>query len=146
MSNLNEDILAAWLKLRVTISNERIVSDMPYNESLICNILLRNHIRSPEQFLTATDLCRETRMLKSQMNRTLNSLEEKHLIVRERSPKDRREIYIKFNPQGSDLFSEQHRKNLELVDVLIEKIGMEKAREILEMFTLLAGAAEEIIK
>ncbi|XCP86438.1 MarR family transcriptional regulator [Roseburia hominis] len=145
MKKLNEDLLSAWLKLRLTISNERIVSDMPYNESLICNILLRNYIRSPKQYLTATDLCKETRMLKSQMNRTLKSLEEKGMIVRERSTEDRRRIYIKFSPDSPDIFTEQHRKNLELVDAIVKKVGVEKSREILENFKLIAEAAEEII-
>lgn len=146
MNNLTEDLMAAWLKLRATVDDEQIVSDMSYNESLICNILLRHYVKSPEQFLTATDLCRETRMLKSQMNRTLKSLEQKQIIVRERSSKDRRHIYIKFNIEQSEVFAEQHRKNRERVDAVVKKIGEEKARELLEMFVLITEAVEEILK
>ena len=39
MSELNEQILDAWIHLTTAINNERIVSEMPLNEALICRIL-----------------------------------------------------------------------------------------------------------
>ncbi len=71
---LDERLLCAWLRLTTVISNERVVTAMPYNEALICNILDQEADGVP---LTATDLCEKTKMLKSQMNRTLNSMEKK---------------------------------------------------------------------
>ncbi len=37
---MNEKLLEAWLRLSTILSNDRIVSEMPYNEALICNISL----------------------------------------------------------------------------------------------------------
>ena len=85
MQNINEKVLNAWLKLSTAICNERIVSELPYNESLVCGILHENAVDHPEKKITATDLCEKTNMQKSLMNRTLNSLEEKGLIFRKRS-------------------------------------------------------------
>ena len=38
----NEQILDAWIHLTTAINNERIVSEMPLNEALICRILYKN--------------------------------------------------------------------------------------------------------
>ena len=73
MQNINEKILGAWLKLSTAICNERIVSELPYNESLVCGILHENAVERPEEKITATDLCEKTNIQKSQMNRILNT-------------------------------------------------------------------------
>ena len=82
---MNEELLEAWLRLSTILCNDRIVSEMPYNEALICNILYRQEMQKEDKKLTATDLCKQTKMLKSQMNRTLQCMEEKKIITRQRS-------------------------------------------------------------
>ncbi len=144
--DFNEKLLQSWLRLSTAISNERIVSDLPYNESLICHILYRQHLEHPGCGVTATDLCRETRILKSQMNRTLGNMESKGLIVRERSEKDKRQVFVRFNPEQIKIYEEQHQKILNIIDELIIKIGKEKAGEAMELFNLVADTAEEVIK
>ena len=76
----SEDVLNAWLRLTTTVNNVRLAGELPYYELLICGILYRNQKSGAPGSLTATELCGETRMLKSQMNRTLNSMEKKGLI------------------------------------------------------------------
>lgn len=145
MGDINERLLDAWLSLSTSINNERLVSDMTYNESLICNLLYRNQINHPEKDLTATDLCNKTKMLKSQMNRTLNSLEEKKIVVRERSKIDKRKVFIKFNMEQANAYKNQHLKILKLVDTVIEKFGKEKAVEIVNIFNEISEIAEEVM-
>ena len=89
----NEQVLEAWLQMTTVINNERITSDLPYNESMICRYLYQNQ----NQDVTATDLCNYMRMQKSQMNRTLTSMEKKNLITRVRSEQDNRKIYVTLN-------------------------------------------------
>ena len=143
--NINEQLLDAWLRLSTMISNDRLVSAMPFNESLICNILYRNQIHNPEHCLTATDLCNETKMLKSQMNRTLTSMEKKDLIIRERCASDKRRWLIHLNMEHIELYEKQHRQILSLIDALIAKFGESKAPEIIKLFHIVANTAEEII-
>lgn len=146
MNDLNEELLDAWLRLSTTIINDRVVSEMPYNEALICNILCKNMLENPGRKLTATDLCSETRMLKSQMNRTLNSMEEKKVILRERSALDKRQVYITLNLEQDELYQKQHEKVLALVDAIIDRIGTKKAVEIVRLFSSISDIAEEVIK
>lgn len=145
MEQISEKVLRAWLRLSTTINNERIVSDMPFNEALVCNILYRNKKQIPEGNVTATNLCSETKMLKSQMNRTLNSLEKKGIIVRERSVVDKRQVFVKMNIERADTYINQHKKILELVDSFIKKFGEEKAIEIMNTFNLISDMVEEVI-
>ena len=145
MQNINEKVLSAWLKLSTAICNERIVSELPYNESLVCGILHENAVDHPEEKITATDLCEKTNMQKSLMNRTLNSLEEKGLIFRKRSEKDKRQVFVSMNMENAEVYERQHKNILRVVDEIVEKVGKEKADEIISLFTLISNKAKEVI-
>ena len=146
MNQLNEVLLGAWLRLSTSINNSRVVSDIPYNESLICNILYRNHIDHPERNLTATELCNETKMLKSQMNRTLNQMEAKNLITKERSESDKRKVYIRLNTEQTEIYLTQHAKILSLLDAIIEKLGEYETQEVIHMLNHISDVADDLIK
>lgn len=141
-----EAILQAWLRLSCVISNERLVTDLPYNESLVYHILYGHEKTDKEVYLTATDLCRETKMAKSLMNRTLNQMEEKELIVRERSKEDKRQVFVKLNLKNVEIYEAQHEKMLQIVRKIAEQIGEEKAGQALEIFVEVAKAAEEVLE
>ena len=145
MHNINEKVLNAWLKLSTAICNERMVSELPYNESLICGILHKNATEHPENKITATELCEETKIQKSQMNRILNTLEEKGLIFRKRSEKDKRQVFVSMNMENADLYESQHKRVLGVVDAMLEKVGKEKAEEIVQLFTLISNKAKEVV-
>lgn len=146
MTMLNEQLLDAWLSLSTTIINDRVVSEMPYNESLICNLLYRNQLHSPEKRLTATDLCNETKMLKSQMNRTLNSMEQKGIISRERSDQDKRQVFVTFHYDRAAAYQKQHEKILQMADAIIAKLGVEKTLEIIGLFETISDTANDILR
>ena len=83
MDPLNEELLTAWLRLTSVIDNERLVAGLSFNEAVVCNLLGR--AKKAEGYLTARDLCAQTRILKSQMNAILGSLERSGLISRRQS-------------------------------------------------------------
>lgn len=145
MEPLNEELLGGWMRLSLAIMNERMVSDLPYNETLLCHILYRQQQDDPDTLLTATDLCARTRMLKSQMNQTLSSMEQRGLISRERSSRDKRQILIRLNAQPSSAYMQQHRKILAITDELIDRFGEEKTREIIAMFETIIDTVQEVL-
>lgn len=145
MKALNERLLEVWLELSMAINNERVVSDVPFNESLICNILYRAQMQNPDNRLTATDLCNATKMLKSQMNRTLNSMEEKGFISRLRSDTDKRLIYVTLNLEKALPYQEQHSKILELIDRIIEQMGEDKVLQTIDLLTQISNIAREVL-
>lgn len=145
MKAINEQLLDVWLQLSTAINNERVVSDVPFNESLICNILYRTKMQDPDRRLTATDLCNVTRMLKSQMNRTLNSMEAKGFIARERSETDKRQVYVTLNLEQAIPYKDQHSKILELIDVIIDRMGEDKVLQTIELLTQISNIAREVL-
>lgn len=150
MKTFNEELLSAWLRLSNTICNERLVTQLPYNEALVCNILYNQRMEHPDIYLTATDLCEKTRLIKSLMNRTLNRLEEKGLIIKKRSKEDKRSVFIMFNEENISQYEKGHQEVLQVVDSVIEKIderiGKEKTKEILDILNTISDAALEAIK
>lgn len=145
MEKMNEKLLSTWLRLSTSVVNNRLVSDLSYNESLVCNILY--HAQKEDQAcpLTATDLCNETHMLKSQMNRTLNHLEAKNIITRVRSSSDKRQVFIRFNPDTADIYFRQHQKILSLMDNILAHLGPEKSEETLQVLTTICEVADNMI-
>ena len=108
---------------------------------MICRYLYQNQ----DLDVTATDLCNYMRMQKSQMNRTLTSMEKKQLITRIRSEKDTRKIYITLNDSMIRIYKKQHEKILKIVDELFDKIGYERQPEVIELFDLITQTAKEML-
>ena len=139
----NEALLKTWLRLSTSIINNRIVSEMSYNESLICNILYPS--TKAGIAMTATELCRFTKMLKSQMNRTLNLLEEKKLILRERSASDKRQVMILFNMEHAQAYEKQHQDILKIVDHVISQLSPQETKLAISLFAKIADIADGIL-
>lgn len=146
MAQLNEELLHAWLRVSTSIVNSRIVSELSYNETLVCNALYRNTMEQGDRPLTATDLCGITNMLKSQMNRTLNLLEVKGLITRQRSTEDKRQVFVMFNKDRADAYEAQHARILKLLDGIIGELGVEKSEETVKNLLHIADIADGILK
>ena len=123
---LNEELLSVWLQLTNVIDNHRLADGMPFNEALVCGLLAGG-------CRTAGDLCAETRILKSQMNAILRSLEAKGIIQRQRSQQDRRCYELRLLPEGYTRYAGGHRQALALVDRLIDAMGEEKIRTLLPL-------------
>lgn len=145
MENINENLLSAWLRLSTSVVNSRVVSDLSYNESLVCNILYTASKENPDQLMTATDLCNATKMLKSQMNRTLNHLETKKMITRIRSSNDKRQVFVRFNPDSADIYWRQHQKILALIDTITAHMGAARSQEALQLFTMICDTADHAL-
>ena len=143
-TQLSENLLSSWLKLSTTIQNSRIVSALSYNESLICSVLAKHMASGKKKPLTATDLCRETKMLKSQMNRTLNQLEEKLMIRRERSTKDKRQVHILLNTEHAKIFQQQHQDILNSVKRIVDELGTKEAAQAAVLFDKISNLADGV--
>ena len=64
MEALSEELLTAWLRLTGAINNQRLVDGLSFNEAVVCGLLEREGRRGG--FLTASELCAKTGILKSQ--------------------------------------------------------------------------------
>lgn len=142
---LSEELLDGWLRLSMSIWNERLVSAMTYNESMVCNLLYKQ-CWEKEGLLTPTDLCSRLQIRKSQMNVILNSLEKRKLIVRIRSEEDRRNVYISLTDEGRKVYEEAHREILNMPRELISRLGEDKIRVFAATMKEVAACFDEMME
>ena len=142
MQEVKERLLTSWLMMITAVDSERIPTQLPYNEAVVCNVLYTN----PDKEITATDLCNMTKIMKSQMNRILTNLEDKKLIERVRSCEDKRNVIVRLIEQEDSVYIRQHEKTLKYVEYLINKVGIEKAEDIIQLFTSIANYANDQVK
>ena len=143
---LNEELLSAWLELTSVVDNQRLGSDrreeLPFNEAVVCSLLAGAQRGGGS--LTASELCARTRVLKSQMNAILSSLEHKGIISRQRSLSDRRRVELRLMPAGFERYEAAHRRVLDMVDRLIIRMGEERVRSLLPLLRQAAEIFDQI--
>lgn len=142
--SLSEDLLLTWLQLGTVIDNQRLVTGMSFNEAMVCGLLLRAQTAGTPA--TASELCAQTRILKSQMNAILRALEEKGYLARQRSQTDQRQVQLRLLPAGIACYQESHRRTLALVDRLIQRIGQEKTEILIPLLRQVAANFEMMEK
>lgn len=144
VSASGEALLRAWLGLTAAICNRRMVTDLTFNEAVVCNHLLHQQRSAPEEPLTATDLCEKTSLLKSQMNSVLSSLEKQGYLTRSRSPRDRRQVLLTLTSAGEAAYHQAHRQAAALLTELVGQIGVETANLLTEQFEHIIAAIQGI--
>ena len=146
MESLSEELLNAWLDVSAVIRNDRFVNGLTFNETFICNLLLRQKKKDSAVYLTAADLCARTGILKSQMNRCLTSLEEKGLVRRIRSKEDKRKVFIQFREENAEIYEREHEHTLRIPEILTREMGEKRVREMIAMLDEVTEITGRIIK
>ena len=136
-------LLDAWLKLTSTLWNTRLVTSLTYNEAHVMGLLLR--YSTDDSPMTATDLISHTRLLKSQMNKLLTSLEQRGLIVRSRALADKRQIHIRLTPEGETAYREEHKGVEAILNKVIERLGTTRALDIARELTDVTAIVDDIL-
>ena len=128
MKNCQEELLYAWIEMSVSIRGNRLLSALSFNEIMICGLIYRQS--EIGGMLTATDLCEQTRLLKSQVNRILNSMEEKGMIERIRSTEDKRKVYIRLKEESVEKYLSEHARVMKIMDTFLQEMGEEKMEQL----------------
>lgn len=141
---LKEELLDGWLRMSMTIWNERLVKTMTYNEAVVCNLLYKQFKRNGEP-LTATYLCEQLQIRKPQMNVILNRMEQEGKITRTRSVNDKRNVEILLTADGIRSYETVHEEILRLPEALIAHLGEAKSKIFADMMHEVAGCFGEIV-
>lgn len=126
-----ENLLEAWIKMEMSIRGNRVLSEMSFNEMVVCHILLSYERKNA--FLTATDLCDRMHLLKSQMNAMLTSMETRGYLVRVRSDNDRRKVYAEITDAGRAEYYREHQQVIQIMQAIMDAIGEENAAHLAMM-------------
>lgn len=130
-----EQLLRAWVKLSAMVKNNRITKQLPYNEAIVMMLLAYG-----EGTVSLQEIIRETGMLKSQVNRTVNSLEAKGLLQRCPGETDKRTQFVKCVEERLPAFMEVHQSSLQVAKGIMEIIGEEDTDAFIRIVQKLADA------
>ncbi len=142
---LGESMLRAWLELAATIGSREMVSGMTYNEAVVCNHLSHRMKTTPERPITATELCEKIKVRKSQMNQILTALEERGYLIRTRNKQDRRQVDLTLTDDGQRAYATAHSCAREVLDAVVERLGLESTQDVIRIFTLANATVEEVL-
>ena len=124
METLDERIITAWIKLTGVLKNTRITQDMIYNEAVVMNLVYNRYLEDGEGLVSFKEIVSRTKMLKSLVNRTIDSL-VKQGYLEKTDGQDKRTTLVR--AKNFDAFLKEHEKTLALVRNIIATIGEEDA-------------------
>lgn len=125
---LNEEMILSWVHLSALLKSSRITSGLAYNEAVVMLLLYNEYRASGKGSLPFSTIVEETRMLKSQANRTVAALEKRGFVSKQCSPKDKRAVYVTICCDRMEEFLAVHSQSLALADAICNIIGEEDAR------------------
>lgn len=137
-----EELLDAWMRMAVGIKGNRILNTLSFNEMVICRLLYR--AEQERKQITATDICRHSRLLKSQVNKVLNDLEKAGMIERHRDPDDKRRILIRLRKENQHKYLEEHAHVLQIVREISDRLGREDTEYLIREMCRVVSLMDEI--
>lgn len=135
---LDEQLISAWVRLTGILKNTRITKGLVYNEAIVMLTAYRRYRKDGVGLVSFKELVQETRMMKSLVNRTINSLVEKEMLVRCEG-EDRRMTFVKLVPQNLDTYLAVHEQSLALATQMRETIGDEDAEAFVRIAEKIAS-------
>ena len=121
---LEEQLITAWVRLTGIFKNTRITKGMVYNEAIVMLVAYNRYREDGKGLVSFKEIVSETRMLKSLVNRTIDSLVAKGYLTRCEG-KDKRTTFIRIVPENIGGFLEVHAHSLELARNMMQIIGTE---------------------
>lgn len=120
---IEEDLLNAWLKMSVCIKGNRILNELSFNEITILNALNGGD-------LTFKMILEKTKMLKSQLNRVLNALINKKMVISYANSNDKRSVIYSLNNQNRKVYDDEHKRVLMIMNSIKNTLGEEETKRL----------------
>ena len=128
-----EKLLEAWVTLSGIIKNSRVTKGLHYNEAIIMNVIYNRYTEDGQGRVSIKEITSKTRMLKSLVNRTVNSLIKKGFVQHCESAGDKRVVYVKCTPEKLETFLKVHGGSLKIANSIIEIIGEEDTEAFIRL-------------
>lgn len=131
--DIRERLLTAWIGINGYFKDSRMTRKLTYNEAVVMK-LVYDQYRADGQGRTPVQLIlKRTNMLKSLVNRTIDSLCNQGYLVKERDEMDARALYVRPVPQRLADFLAIHQHSLDMVQAVIDTIGTEDAEQFVRI-------------
>lgn len=139
---LEEQVIAAWVRLTGILKNTRITKGLVYNEAIVMLVAYNQYRADGKGIVSFKQIVAETKMLKSLVNRTIDSLVAKRFLERFEG-KDKRTTLVRILPENIGEYLRVHEQSLTLVRELIGVIGEEDAAAFIRISEKIASAAKD---
>lgn len=139
---LEEQVISAWVRLTGLLKNTRITKGMVYNEAIVMLVAYNRYREDGVGMVSFKEIVSETRMLKSLVNRTIDALVERGLLVRCEG-KDKRTTFVCILPDNIEGYLQVHEQSLALATKMIGLIGEEDARAFVRISEKVASALKD---
>ncbi len=141
-TELNEALIVAWIRLTGILKNTRITQGMIYNEAIVMNLVYNRKLGGIDK-VPFREIVAETRMLKSLVNRTIDSLVEQGFLRRCEGAADRRTTYVELVEARLSDFLEVHGHSLEIAQGIVDLIGEEDARSFVRITEKISACVQK---
>ena len=118
-------LLRAWVQLSGILKSSRFTKELPYNEAIVMLMLYEKYQYDGRGILSVKEITTSTKILKSQVNRTLNSLQQKGLLQRCDGEGDKRIAYVRCVEENLDVFLQVHASSMQIAAQIRDIIGPE---------------------
>lgn len=142
--NLQEKVLSSWIGLNALLKDSRVIKSMTYNEAVVMRIVLARYREDGVGLTPLQQIIRETHMLKSQVNRTVNALCQQGYLQKSKDSRDGRNLLVQPIQERLSEFLAVHRHSLRLAQRVIDIIGEEDAAHFVRICEKLAEAELEL--
>lgn len=137
-----EELLDAWMGMAMGIRGNRILKNLSFNEMVVCRILYQAERENRE--VTATDICARSRLLKSQVNKLLNDMENNCIIERHRDQNDKRRILITLSEKNRGVYLEEHDHVMEILKKISRQFDREETEFLIEKMRKVVTLMDEL--
>lgn len=129
---IDEEIVVAWVRLTGILKNGRLTNGLIYNEAIVMLTAYNRYKQDGEGLVSFKEIVAETRMLKSHVHRTIDSLVKKGLLERI-TGEDKRTSFVRPVKENLDEFLNVHRASCALAEEVRQIIGDEDTAAFLRL-------------
>jgi len=145
-TRLDEELLSAWVRLTAIFKNGRITQGMQYNEAIVMLHAYKRFEQDGEGLVSFKELLAETKMLKSLLNRTVDSLVKKGFLEKCAGDSDKRTVFVRPVKESLSAFLKVHARSLALAQEIVSVIGEEDAQAFIRISQKIAQAGTCVTK
>ncbi|MGN1295001.1 MAG: MarR family transcriptional regulator [Bacilli bacterium] len=135
MIEIEEAMLKAWINMSVNTRENRLLKELSFNEMLVLNMI-------KDKELSFKDLVNELNILKSQLNRVIQNLVKKNLIITYTPENDKRCLMIK-KGDNMELYEQEHARMILLMKKIRNQIGEENTLKLIDLLNQVALIVKE---
>lgn len=135
MAELEEIMLKAWINMSVNTRENRLLNELSFNEMLVLNMI-------QDKEFSFKELVNELNILKSQLNRVIQNLVQKKLIIAYTPENDKRSLMIK-KGDNTELYKQEHARMIEIMRKIRKQIGEEDTLKLIYLLNQVASLVKE---